>query len=234
MIAFVALAAALGALWAYLRGGVLPARWGPVRRGPARRILRQCGWFGATTLAVLALTGRWPALVALPPEFVPVRAATIRLAGGTLRVDAGTLWVLGGIVLGGALLALAERWRGRPLGLGDVEGVMPRTLRDLAWSVPLSVSAGVNEEAFFRLLLPLAIAWVTGSALAGFAVATVLFGAAHRYQGWRGVTATAISGALLAFVYLLAGQLWVAISLHIAIDLNALVLRPLLSGRVRW
>ena len=234
MIALVALTAALGALWAYLRGGVLPAGWTPLRRGPARRLWRQCAWLGGTTVAVLALTGRLNALVALPSELFPARAAAIRWAGGTIVVDAGALWVVGGIMLGGAMLALAERWRGRPLGLGDVEGLMPRTPAGLLWSVPLSIGAGVNEEAFFRLLLPIAIAGVTGSALAGFAVATALFGIAHRYQGWRGVAATAVSGALLAFVYLLTGQLWAAIALHIAIDLNALVLRPVLSGRVRW
>ncbi|WP_375250389.1 CPBP family intramembrane glutamic endopeptidase, partial [Sphingomonas sp.] len=143
-------------------------------------------------------------------------------------------WALGGIVAGGTIIGLVERWRGRPFGLGDVEAVMPRTPRELGWGVILSLTAGVMEEGYFRLLLPLLATLATGSAVVGFGLATLLFGAAHRYQGWKGMIATAVTGALLAAVYLASGALWVAIALHVAIDLNALVARPVVSGRVRF
>src|SRR3546814_10584207 len=69
-----------------------------------------------------------------------------------------------------------------------------------------ALAAGITEELYFRLLLPLTIALVTGNALVGFAVATLLFGLAHRYQRWRGVLATSAVGAVLAFVYLASGD----------------------------
>nr|WP_246346552.1 CPBP family intramembrane glutamic endopeptidase [Sphingomonas endophytica] len=102
---------------------------------------------------------------------------------------------------------------------------------ELGWGVLLAIVAGVTEELFFRLLLPLLIAIVSGSALLGFAGTTAAFGYAHRYQGWRGVIGTVIAGVLLALVYLVSGRLWAAMLVHAAIDLNGLVLRPMLAGR---
>ena len=63
-------------------------------------------------------------------------------------------------------------------------------------------------------------------------LATLLFGAVHRYQGVRGMIATTIVGGGLAVIYGLTGALWMAIALHVVIDLNALVVRPL--ARSAW
>jgi membrane protease YdiL (CAAX protease family) len=82
------------------------------------------------------------------------------------------------------------------------------------------------------LLVPLLVTLVSGSPVVGFAAATLLFGAAHRYQGWAGIVATTLVGALLAYAYVATASLWVAIALHLFIDVNALVLRPLLTGRI--
>lgn len=222
------LALALACLWAFLRGYGATR----LRRRFARRAMRQILWFALPGLAGLALLGRLDALVVVPPEFMPARIALATLAGGTLAIGDLARVTGAGIVLGGLLLALVERRRRRPFGLGRVEAVMPRTRADLPGSVALSLSAGVSEELFFRLLLPLLLAIVAGSGAVGFLGATALFGWAHRYQGILGIAATTVVGALLACAYLLTGALWAAIALHIAIDLNALVLRPIVSGRV--
>jgi membrane protease YdiL (CAAX protease family) len=123
--------------------------------------------------------------------------------------------------------------RGRGIAPGDLRAVTPARGAELGWGVVLAIVAGVTEETFFRLLLPLLVASAGGSAPAGFAVATMLFGYAHRYQGWRGVAGTAIAGVLLALVYLVSARLWAAMLVHAAIDLNGLVIRPLLAGRMR-
>lgn len=229
MTAALLLVAALACLHAFLTGR------GGARIGHrfARRGVRHLLWFALPALAGLAALGRLDALAAMPPEFLPARIALATLVGGTLA-PAELARVTGiGVLLGGIFVALVERRRRRPAGLGDVEAVMPRTRAELPWAAALSLSAGIGEELFFRLLLPLLTAIVTGSATAGFVVATVLFGWAHRYQGRVGIAATMVSGALLAAAYLLTAAFWVAIALHIAIDLNALVLRPVLSGRIR-
>ena len=64
-----------------------------------------------------------------------------------------------------------------------------------------------------------------------FAVGIVLFGAAHRYQGWTGIGASAAVGVLMTVVLLATGGLVAAMLLHALIDLNAVVLRPIVSGR---
>ena len=97
----------------------------------------------------------------------------------------------------------------------------------------MSVAAGISEELAFRLFLPLLVALVTGNAFVAFGVAVAAFGAMHVYQGRAGVIATTLVGALMAAIYLMTGELWLAMVLHALIDLNSLVLRPALSGAWR-
>lgn len=96
----------------------------------------------------------------------------------------------------------------------------------------LAISAGVTEELFFRLWLPLIVTLACGSGAVGMGVGTAAFAAMHRYQGWAGMAANLIGGALLAALYMGTGSLWVAIAVHALVDLNALVLRPWVASRV--
>lgn len=161
--------------------------------------------------AIAIVPGDWPLL--------PTTPLTIGLVLGTIANAAITHW----------------RWRRgkRAFAIGNFPDVVPQTRGDLIPATVLAISAGVSEELFFRLLMPLLIALVFGSALAATIVASVLFGAVHRYQGWRGVVATTLVGAGLSLLYGLTSALWVAIAFHIAIDLNALVVRPLARGAWR-
>jgi uncharacterized protein len=183
--------------------------------------------FAAPALAAMALLGRLDALVAMPVEFVPLAAALPHLA----LTDIAPSFLLG-MALGIALVAVATRLRrGRlPRMLGDVGPLMPRNRAELRWGAALAITAGVTEELMFRLALPLAVALVSGSALLGFLAATAAFAMLHRYQGWLGVIATGGVGALFAAIYLVTAQLWFAIALHTLVDLNGLVLRPVLGG----
>ena len=113
---------------------------------------------------------------------------------------------------------------------GDARSILPQRRGELGWAAVVAVTAGVTEEAYFRLLLPLLGSWATGSAVAGFAGATLLFGAAHRYQGWRGVAATTVAGAALSAGYLATGSLIAVMAFHAAGDLGHLVIRPAVRG----
>ena len=93
----------------------------------------------------------------------------------------------------------------------------------------LGIAAGIVEELFFRLALPLFATLATGSASLGFALATLLFAGAHRYQGWAGMAFSGVAGALLATLYLATGELWFAMLVHVLLNLNGLVLRPAMS-----
>ena len=114
--------------------------------------------------------------------------------------------------------------------LGDIGALMPAHRGDLGYGVAMAVTAGVAEELFFRLALPLAIAMVTGSGLAGFVLSALLFMLAHRYQGWLGMLASLGLAVVFSWAYLATASLWVAIVLHVFVDLNSLALRPLAMG----
>nr|WP_302849127.1 CPBP family intramembrane glutamic endopeptidase [Sphingobium sp. AS12] len=103
---------------------------------------------------------------------------------------------------------------------------MPRNRSEILSAIPMAISAGVVEELFFRLALPLLAAQVTGSALAGFAIACVAFALVHLYQGWKGMVFVFVAGVWFAWLYLGSGSLLKLILLHILIDLVALVVRP--------
>lgn len=222
------LAAALGAYFWYLRGGPFPPHILAGRRF-ARLAARSGTLFGAGAALGLAAAGRTGALFAPPPEFAGAAAIARRWLPGMTEPTAFGLIALG-LVIGGTVGALLSRWRGRVFALGNVTAVLPRHRGELGWAALLALSSGVSEELFFRLFLPLAVAAAAGSGVVGFAVATLLFGLAHRYQGWSGMVATSGAGLLLAAIYLASGSIWVAAALHAILNLNGLVLRPLAMG----
>ncbi len=181
----------------------------------------------------LALLGRLDALVTVPPEFDALRTLLPSFEGDS-RVE--LLGMIGGSALGGliigAVLAIRGNWRILKT-IGNVGSLLPRNRPEIAHAAAMSIAAGISEELAFRLLLPLLVALVSGSAFVAFGVAVAAFGAMHLYQGRAGVIATTLVGALMAAIYLMTGELWLAMLLHALIDLNSLVLRPMLTGAWR-
>jgi membrane protease YdiL (CAAX protease family) len=106
---------------------------------------------------------------------------------------------------------------------------MPRRRAELPWGAAVAIVAGVAEEPFFRLLLPLLVVLAGGGAVAGTLLSALIFAGLHRYQGWRGTIATGTFGLVMAAMYLMSGALWLVVLLHVLIDLNGLVLWPALS-----
>jgi uncharacterized protein len=87
-----------------------------------------------------------------------------------------------------------------------------------AWSV-----AAFGEEMVFRGYLISRVSELAGNTVIGRVVAvassSVLFGLAHRYQGWAGVVATALIGSVLGAAYLRGGRnLWIVIVCHGIVD----------------
>ncbi|MBI1404648.1 MAG: CPBP family intramembrane metalloprotease [Caulobacter sp.] len=107
--------------------------------------------------------------------------------------------------------------------------MIPRNRRELLAALPLAINAGVSEELFFRLMLPLVITLVTGSALAGLGLSVVVFGLVHWYQGWKGMLAVTLIGAFLTWLYVSSGSLVKPMVVHVLIDVVALVIRPAIS-----
>ena len=187
--------------------------------------------FAAPAIFGLALMGQLGAMATPPPAFLPLaRGAGYPAPIFGEGIAAG---LLAGSVIGAGWTLLRRRKGKPPAMLGDFSSLLPREASEGWYAAASAISAGITEELYFRLALPLAIAELTGSALAGFVVATLLFALAHRYQRWMGVLATGLVGALFAWLYLQSGALWVAMIAHAAVDLNGLVLRPALAGMLR-
>jgi membrane protease YdiL (CAAX protease family) len=143
-----------------------------------------------------------------------------------------------GLIIGGlgslaAGLVLARRRKSSgPVALGDIAPLMPRNGAEMVHTGLLSVSAGVGEELYFRLLLPLLMIGLGAPPLFAFVAATAIFGLAHLYQGWVGVVATTVVGAVMTAIYLGSGALVLVIALHIGLDFFGLVIRPAFSRLV--
>lgn len=229
------LALALGAYVYFFQGDFGRVSLLVTTRPPGWRRRRYRIWiakswllFAAPALIGLALLGDLPAVIRMPNAFLPLA----ELAGYPAPIvgESIGLGLLGGSLLGGGWTLWRRRRGKRPVMLGDFSMLIPQDRVELALAALSAVSAGITEELYFRLLVPLAIATLTGSAAIGFLASTILFALAHRYQRWLGVLTTGALGALFAYLYLQSGALWIAILVHIAIDFNGLVIRPALSG----
>ena len=192
-------------------------------------VLKSFLLFLGGSVVCLALLGRLGCLIHEPWEFFEL-ARRVRTAIPFAEVGPE---LLGGMVAGVSIsvvvaVILAQRNARRAAApmLGHVAALLPRNGAETAWAALIGVNAGVSEEVFFRLLLPLLLALVFGDAVLAFAVAGILFGLAHVYQGWVGVLATFLLGLVLAGLYLVTGSLLAAITVHVLIDLMGLVVRP--------
>ncbi len=123
-------------------------------------------------------------------------------------------------VLQPALSRAARQEIRRAFASGDMDFIRPRTRPEFARFRALSITAGVTEEIIFRGFLIGVLALAMPFWLAAIA-SSVLFGAAHIYQGPAGVLRTGMIGGLMAGVYVLGGSLWPVIVLHALIDLAA-------------
>lgn len=109
-----------------------------------------------------------------------------------------------------------------------VRAWLPQTRRERTTWILLSVTTGICEEILFRgfalhyllhgpleLNLPLSIA-----------IACLLFGFGHRYQGWRGVLQTCCFGAVMSGLFVATGSLLLPIVVHTLVNLRIALLPP--------
>ncbi len=112
--------------------------------------------------------------------------------------------------------------RRRAVALKHMERILPwlpHTAEEFKMFVFFALSVGLWEEIFWRGFL----LWYLGhyaSQHVALILSCVLFGAAHLYQGWRGMVATGLTGVVFAGVYLLTRSLWMSMMLHAFILLN--------------
>jgi membrane protease YdiL (CAAX protease family) len=181
------------------------------------------------SLVLLTGVGRLAAAIREPDAFGPLTVALRRALPANLVSPELLGGLVSGMVIAVVAITIVSVRRGakvQPVQLGDINALLPRNGAETLWTLLLSLNAGISEELFFRLLLPLLFALAFGHAAIGFALAIAAFGLAHLYQGWVGVLATAFVGAVFTALYLWSGSLVVPMALHVVIDLLGLVVRP--------
>jgi len=192
-----------------------------------RRLYRSWTWLGWLTgtlvvALVLVLPGVGLADLGLR---LPQTSA---LLPGAERDDAAGMAVgaiVGLTLAGGALVLVRRRWPTAQPHNAAVDALLPTTPAARRGWAGLSLSAGVTEEITYRGFLVLALTLALPGLPHGavVAVAAVLFGLAHWYQGRLGVLTTGAMGAVLTQLYLTTGSLLLPMVLHVLIDLRLLL-----------
>jgi Predicted metal-dependent membrane protease len=201
------------------------------RQDVYRRWVRE-GFLTLGGLSAATIVGAWERHASLLEE--SQRWAPIATARDVLGGPWGPALTTGTVLAALVLLVLPlVAFRGQVdevPAVGDIRALLPRTRGELPYGAALSLNAGVFEELLFRLGLPGLLFAVTGHAAVAFAVATVLFGLLHLYQGPLGVLFSGILGAVFVALYLVTGSIVVPIVVHAAIDARSLVLIPVILG----
>jgi uncharacterized protein len=140
------------------------------------------------------------------------------------------------LVLGGVLLSYfvytvirlrpkAEKFRAHMRERGGLL-LSPDTNSDLRWFAILCAGSGIAEELLYRgFLVFYIISFLPHfNKVALVLVVSAVFGLMHVYQGWRGVTSTAVSGLLLTTLYVMTRSLLLPAVIHSLGNLQAVVI----------
>lgn len=105
----------------------------------------------------------------------------------------------------------------------DVYHYLPKTKGEFNWFIILSISAGICEEIIFRLFLYEFLKENIGLLIA-FVLTNVVFAITHIGMGKQNIISSFILGLLFSAIYYFTENIWIAVLLHIAIDINGGIL----------
>jgi membrane protease YdiL (CAAX protease family) len=94
---------------------------------------------------------------------------------------------------------------------------LPRSKKEFKWFVFLSITAGICEELLYRGFLIWYFETLSNTFIA-IVISSILFGAAHSYQGVRGFMRSGFIGIILALILIWTDSLLIPIYIHIAGD----------------
>lgn len=98
--------------------------------------------------------------------------------------------------------------------------MIPRSKKEKRLFFGVSLSAGVCEELLWRGLLFYLLHALFPSLSPFFVLltASLIFGAGHSYQGFRGIVKTTLAGGVLGCLYLATGSILPGMFLHFMLD----------------
>ncbi|WP_435136215.1 CPBP family intramembrane glutamic endopeptidase [Formosa sp. A9] len=103
--------------------------------------------------------------------------------------------------------------------LNAIYHYLPKTKQERFWFILLSISAGICEEIIFRLFL---FEFCREHTMLGFAfiIPNIIFALTHIGSGISNLIIAFILGLLFSVIYYFTQNIWLAVLLHIAIDIN--------------
>jgi uncharacterized protein len=104
--------------------------------------------------------------------------------------------------------------------------ILPQSPRERASFFALIVTAGICEEFLYRGFAMAALAEAGLPSWSVIVISSLLFGAAHLYQGRSGLAGTMLLGLLFAVARVALGSLIPVMAWHTAVDLVAGVAAP--------
>lgn len=107
--------------------------------------------------------------------------------------------------------------------LKDIYHYLPKTSKELKWFIFLSISAGICEEIIFRLFL-FEFLKENLKLIIAFSATNIIFAITHIGSGKNNLISSFILGLLFSAIYYFTDNIWIAILLHISIDVNAGIL----------
>ena len=201
----------------------------------ARWLLESVLVMGGLSVAVLLAAWAYvPLVLRSTQEWTPAAAARGFL-GTPLGIVVSIVLLL---IVTAALIGPVVLLRGSADGdgvaeipaVGDIRALLPRVRGELKYGAALGLQAGVFEELLFRLALPALLYGIIGNGPLAFALACLLFGILHLYQGPPGILVSTVLGVVFAVLYVATGSIAAPIVLHALVDLRSLVLIPIAIG----
>ena len=148
---------------------------------------------------------------------------------GGLVIKGITVGMLIAILLPAALALRSKKIREKAAKAAKkLAFLLPSTGEERRWWWLICVTAGICEEVVYRgfllhylhvLPFHLSLTWA-------LAVASVIFGIGHLYQGAGGAVQTALIGLVLGAMFLVTGNLLLPMVVHVLLDLRVLALLP--------
>jgi membrane protease YdiL (CAAX protease family) len=137
--------------------------------------------------------------------------------------------VLAGALLPAVLAAAKPDVRaGQIERLQSVSFFLPRGGRERMLFAVMCIAVGICEEIIFRGFLIryfTAAPWHFG-VIAAAAIAAIIFGIDHGYQGFTGILATTVLAIMFTVLFVATGSLLVPMIVHTLIDLRILLILP--------
>ncbi|MGA9183947.1 MAG: type II CAAX endopeptidase family protein [Candidatus Acidiferrales bacterium] len=165
-------------------------------------------------------------LFGLRPTHTPVRSIIGgRWHGfGDVMKDIGIAFIFW-VAVAGLLIICRLALGANPTAERAVRALLPQTLVETLLWVALALSAGICEEFVFRGYFQRQFYALTGSDAAAVALQAIVFGAAHAYQGYRGVITITLYGVFFGILVILRRSLRPGMIQHFLQDASVVLLR---------